>query len=194
MTGITIVISATAFETEARLINKGSISIGGSSNLGISNESSDDDNDRTFYNIDGSVGYFIFNNVELGSSLGLYYNDYRHNYVNDIHYSDTKQYGIGPFIAYHIPVNDPSNFYIQCGFGFTKIEYTEYDDGIWDNDVDGKNISVSGGWEYFFTSSVAGRIGLHYSHTDWDYTGEHVFNTGNTSTSYSTDVGLKIFF
>jgi hypothetical protein len=174
MTGIILVISATAFETEARLIKQGSISVGGSSNLGISNY----DNDQNFYNINGSIGYFIFNNFELGSFLWLYYDDYLHSYEDDTYYSDTKQYGIGPFIAYHIPVNDPSNFYIRCGFGYEIHE-------IGHSEEDNININASGGWEYFFTPSVAGIVGLHYHHTNWE---------NGDSNSYRTDVGLKIFF
>jgi outer membrane protein len=166
LTGIIIVISATAFETEARLIKKGSISVGGSSNLGTD----------TMFIINGSVGYFLFNQVELGASC-----DYRHKHVNDNYYSDTKLYGIGPFIAYHIPVNDPSNFYIRCGFGYGKVETEHYEEN-------GIETNISGGWEYFFTPSVASLIGLHYSHTFWDNTENFIEN------HYSLDFGLKIFF
>lgn len=188
LTGMIITFSTSINEVEARLIKKGSVSIGGLSNLGISNVNRGNGNDSTSFMFSGSVGYFVFDKVELGTSFGIGYSKYRNSSTDNLQY-----YSISPFVSYHIPINDPSNFYIGCGAGYAKNKINYDDDDFEDYDDDGKMISAFIGWEYYINQSLALRLGLNYSHIEWDYAGEYSNNEDSTN-SISTNAGFNILF
>lgn len=187
LTTFVFIFSVTVFETEARLIKKGTISIGGSSSFGLSDENYDKGRDQTSLYFNGQVGYFIYDQVEVGANFGLSYFNYSDSSIDNI-----TRYSIGPFATYHIPLNDKSNIYIGGGLGYTQTKY-DYDSGG-DDDEDGISISASSGWEYFFTPTVACHLGLRVIYTDYDYSGQYVQNNDDTSIRIRTNAGIKVFF
>ncbi len=163
-------------------IDKGTISIGGSSDIlfkGRTFNESDDSKTFSFY-IDG--GYFILKNLELGSELSLYYRD------SDS--EEVKRYMIGPVITSHLPFNDNSNFTLGAGLGYVNSE-TDEDSGT-SYGYEGISIFASLGWEYFFNQNVALNINLKLRQTEWDM--DNYSYDDNTETSLGTMFGLKIFF
>jgi opacity protein-like surface antigen len=126
-------------------------------------------------------------NLEIGAHAGLSYADGDR--------SDCTSYALAPFVTYHLPVNEKSNFYLTGRVGFAKSE-CDYD--RYSSDGDGTLWSVGAGWEYFFNRHVASNIGLEYTDTDYDVEYDGNVNNGEStnlsSTAYGLNIGLKIYF
>jgi hypothetical protein len=67
---------------------------------------------------------------------------------------------------------------------------TDQDDDWSSDENDGTKLSAEIGWEYFFSPSVSGTIGITYTRTEIDTDIDDSF----TSTFFGTNMGLKIYF
>jgi len=152
----------------------------------MSNTNYDKGGDNTSYSFGGNMGYFIFNNFELGTSF-MYF-----NYDHDDYTS--KNYSIGPILIYHLPLNDSSNIVFNLSAGLSKSEIDDNTDFDFNRDTDGKYISGGVGFEYFLHSKVSIDLGLNFNHTKWDYSGNYDSYDDDTSNSISTATGFKIYF
>ena len=170
-----------AVSVQAYEIQKGTISIGGSSNVLFMSRNYDKGDDSTTYYLFVDGGYFIRNNLELGAELLLESYD-----AGDY---ESRSYSLSPFIMYHIPLDKQSNIIAGVGLGYSKYETDE------DNTTYGsKGATMFGefGWEYFFNPHVAMNISLHLRHTDWKL--NNYSEDKDRETSSMTKLGLKAFF
>jgi hypothetical protein len=164
---------------DAFTINKGTISLGGSSSLLIGRYDTDEtESHEDVIDMSIAIGYFISDNLEVGGLLGGTYRD-----RND---GDIKFFSISPFVTYHFELNEVSNIYLTGMIGYWK---SDFDGKFGSDEYDGTILSAETGWEYFFNPSVSGTIGLIYSRTE-DTDSSDTF----TSTSFGTNIGLKIYF
>jgi hypothetical protein len=169
---------------DAFTIKKGTISFGGSSNLWLGRSDTDITTSTDQINMSINSGYFVIDNLEIGGLLTLSYQS-----SDD---RDSKGFSLSPFVTYHIDLNQASNIYLTGMVGYSKFYY-DYDDIS--DESDGTILSAEIGWEYFFSSSVSGTIGLRYRRMESDLI-DSDSDTDNsvTSTSFGTNIGLKIYF
>jgi hypothetical protein len=186
LTLITALLFFNCNSAYAFTIKKGTISLGGSSNFSAERYDTDRTTSSDGISISINSGYFVIDNLELGAQLGFgYYNSDE---------AEGKDFDIGPFLTYHIDFNETSNIYLTGMFGFLK-SYYDHDD--FSEESDGTLLSAEIGWEYFFTPNVSGKIGIRYTRKEMEYDSEGEYQDTDysmTSTSYGTNIGLKIYF
>ncbi len=187
-------IAATCFfftvDAHAFTIEKGTISLGGSSDMFLGKHDSDGAEDIDHFQASVEIGYLVMNNLEIGGAVGFGF--------SSSDYSDSTTYSLAPFVTYHFPFNENSNFYLTGRLGYFRSESDSDDLSI---ESDGTTWSLGAGWEYFFNRYVAATIGLAYSETDRDE--EFEFNNGVVSdvvttdssyTSFGLNFGLRVYF
>jgi hypothetical protein len=133
-----VVLLFVQIDAHAFRIPKGTISLGGASDLSVGRKDTDNSDTMDRFRISVESGYFFMDNLEIGAHAGLSYADSDR--------SDCTSYTLAPFLTYHLPVNDKSNFYLTGRVGFAKSE-CDYD--RYSSDGDGTLWSVGAGWEYF---------------------------------------------
>jgi hypothetical protein len=162
-------------------IERGTFSVGVSSNAIFQNSRyTDDENaprDHNEFEIALDMGYFFFKNFELGAGL-------------EYHKFDGEEYGFSgylatPYLAYHLPLKDKLNAFLQLGAGFGQSgndsDRWKYTDTL---------IYGETGLEYFLNSNVALGLRFRWQHINWDTEGlldEEVERL-------STKINLKLYF
>lgn len=177
-----LVVALMIFNTTnagAVTIKKGTISLGGSSNLRLGRYDTDESTSTDQLCMSINSGYFFIDNLEFGGLLTLSYSSSGS--------TDTKGFSISPFATYHLDLNETSNFYLTGMIGYLK-SYEDYDS--YSDEEDCTRLSAEIGWEYFFNPSVSGTIGITYTRTEHD----NDIDDLDTSTSFGTNIGLKIYF
>ncbi|MCP4747632.1 MAG: porin family protein [Desulfobacteraceae bacterium] len=168
----------------AKDIEKGTVSVGAASNLGIFNYTSDtsgNSDNYTKYKFSGEIGYFVLNNFEIGTKL---------TYKAKHNGGDKKtSKSIAPYLGYHFSVNKNSNIYTLIGFGVGK-----YEDDYGDRDCSYSSSLLFGevGYEYFLTDNVTVGPALYGEHKTLDYDEEQWDN--KDLDEISGQIKLKIYF
>jgi hypothetical protein len=130
------------------------------------------------------IGYFINDNLAIGTTLNLGYYSYRftsYDYKGVKSHAGTSSSntaGISPFLRYYFTKNTKNRFYVQVGGGINinmfpnKSEASSYNEtGVMYNSYKGSSTvqGISGealiGFNHFFTDKVAfnSAIGYNYS-------------------------------
>ena len=170
-----------AVSVQAYEIQKGTISIGGASNIFYKSRNFDKSGTSKTYSLFLDGGYFIRNNLELGAELLLESYD-----AGDY---ESRSYSLSPFIMYHIPLDEQSNIIAGGGLGYSKYE-TDEDNTTYESR--GATMFGEVGWEYFFNPHVAMNISFNLRHIEWKLDNYSVDKDGETS--ILTKLGLKAFF
>lgn len=167
----------------ADIIPKGTLSLGGSSNIFFRSTNLDHGNDSDTYSLSINCGYFIFDSFEFGTALLLSHVDRKSR--------ETNTYSIEPYISYHFPVDLRQNFYISPGIGLLKSETEEL--GPRSYSSEGFKFFTELGWEYFLNPHLAMNVGLNFYYIEWKLDGYSV-GEDDTETTLESKVGLKAFF
>jgi len=160
-------------------IKRGTLSLGAASNGGfrLIDRSIEDGNYKATF-LSFELGYFIFNNIEIGSSVCLRYDS------NDDF--DARSYSLIPFLTYHLPLNEKSNIFMGIGAGYGLV------------DIDSDNIDEEstqtlfygeGGYEYFLNRNVALEFGVKAEQVNFDCD-----ETEETINVLTTQFKFKLFF
>ncbi len=183
---VTAFVLFAGYDADGFTLKKGTVSVGGASTLSAVNRDSDQTDSTNSIGASVSMGYFVRDNLELGGNFSASYMDRDSG--------DTKGFSISPYLTYHFDLNEKSNIYLTGMIGLSKI-YSDY--GSVSSDSDGTILSSEIGWEYCFTPSVSGTIGVRYEREDLDYkykSGSYHDDEDSTSTMFGTVLGLKIYF
>lgn len=123
--------------------------------------------------ISPNLGYFIKDNIVLGTALGFNYSNPSGDNNNSF------SYGIGPFARYYFRKSDKMiNPFFQASYGFSQGK----SDSGGDNKSNG--YGLKGGTAIFFNSSVALELALNYDSTR--------YNDNSTSKNFSFGIGFQI--
>lgn len=141
---LTVFAACLVFAASAQ-ISKGTILVGGSSNLNFISNNEDAGDDSNF-TLDLKGGYFFMDNLTAG--LNLYYDKYSE--------ADDATVGIGPFVRYYV------NGKIILGLGFNSISQ---------GDVSGSAIPLEVGYAWFLGDAVAVEPTLNYTSYGGDFDG-----------------------
>ena len=178
-------------------IKKGTISLAGSSDLSFSHydHKVEDKNSSRSAEIDGEVldlsirvGYFLADNLEIGAEIDVIY-EFEDG-------GDDTSLAIGPFVKYHIDLNENSNLSLRAMVGVLQ---NDVDNDFFSGEFEGTVFSAGIGWEYFFNCNVAGTIGLNYFWKEWDEdyylkSDGSAMRLTRTESSISTYIGLIFYF
>lgn len=152
ITALTLLL---AVNTNAQ-ITKGNWMVGGSGNF-INYESTFQNNNTEVtqtgsgFQLSPNLGYFIVNNVALGSVVSFSFSNPSGDNNN------SHGYGISPFIRYYFRKSDKMiNPFLETSYGF----YEGKSDSGGSNKTTG--YSIKGGSAIFFNSSVALELTLNY--------------------------------
>lgn len=181
---VTAFVLSAGYDANGFTLTKGTVSVGGESTLSAVNSDSDRSDSTNSIGASVSMGYFIRDNLELGGKLSA-------NYFDGVN-GDSKGFSISPYLTYHFDLNETSNIYLTGMLGIVKT-YSNH--GSFSSEGDATILSSEIGWEYFFNPSVSGTIGLKYEKADTDYDeDQYGFDFSNTSTTFGTVLGFKIYF
>lgn len=173
-----IAIALVSFSSSNAQITKGNWMVGGSgsfTNYKSTFQSGNSEITQTgsALNISPNLGYFILDNVVLGSIVSF-------NFSNPSGDNNNSQgYGLSPFIRYYFRKSDKMiNPFLQTGYGFSKGK----------SDSGGSNkssgYSIKGGSAIFLNSSVALELSLNYDSSK--------FNSDVTSNNFTVGIGFQI--
>lgn len=141
------------------------------------------------------IGYFLNNNLVLGTTINFIYqssknNSYWNNGVKSYDgVSNGGSIGLSPFLRYYFTKSSKNRFYGQLGGGmdidiFRNNEATTYSEtgeksGIYENPSTGQNVSGEAliGFNHFFTDNVAFNSSIGYNY------GKRTQNTISSSTN-----------
>lgn len=136
-----LLMSAMAFAQ----IEKGQVQLSG--NLLINNSENNFD-ERTNFNITTRAGYFISDKTSLGLSLG--FNSSKSE--NTIGSSDSNIFSIGAYARFHKPMVDNFYLFLQPGFSFGS---GSTENGANTSDINTASVGISPGAIYFLSPKIA---------------------------------------
>lgn len=183
---VIVFVLSVGLNANALTLKKGTLSLGGASTLSAVNRDSDRSDSTNVLEASATIGYFIMDNFEFGGKLGASYIDYN--------IGDGKEFSISPYITYHFDLNETSNIYLTGMIGISR-SYSDF--GDYSRDSEGIVLASEIGWEYFFSPSVSGTVGVRYEKTDTDYDIKRPgYNSdgSDTYTTFGTILGLKVYF
>jgi hypothetical protein len=177
-TKLFVTITILSFLTSNAQITKGNWMVGGSGNF--TNYKSTFQSGNTEMTQSGSalyispnLGYFIVDNVVLGSIVSFSFSNPSGDNNN------SQGYGLSPFIRYYFRKSDKMiNPFLQTSYSFNQGK----------SDSGGSNKSngytVKGGSAIFFNSSVALELSLNYD--------SQKFNSDVKSNNFTVGIGFQI--
>lgn len=172
-------IATTLFAISANSqITKGNWMVGGSGNFTNYKSTFQNNNIETTqtgygFNISPNLGYFIADNVALGSALSFGFSNPSGNDNN------SHGYGLAPFVRYYFRKSDKMiNPFLQTSYGFSKGK----SDSGGSSKTNGYNIK--GGSAIFFNSSVAVELTLNYDSSK--------YNSDSKSKYFTIGIGFQI--
>ena len=173
-----IAIALLSFVNSNAQITKGNWMVGGSGNFTNYKSTFQSGNTETTQTgsaltISPNLGYFIIDNVALGSIVSFSFSNPSGDNNN------SQGYGMSPFIRYYFRKSDKMiNPFLQTSYGFSKGK----------SDSGGSNEStgytIKGGSAIFFNSSVALELSLNYDSSK--------FNSDVKSNNFTVGIGFQI--
>lgn len=151
-----IAIALFTFSNTNAQITKGNWMVGGSGSFTSYNSTNYNNNIETTqtgygFNISPNLGYFIADNIALGSSAGFGFSNPSGSNNN------SHSYGLAPFVRYYFRKSEKViNPFLQTSYGFSE---GKSDSGGLSNN---SGYTVKGGSAIFFNSSVALELTLNY--------------------------------
>lgn len=182
-----IAVSAMAFSTQAQT-EKGKIMLGG--NLAFDSYKSDADGSKanTSFSVVPSVGYFVDNNVAIGTGVG-------YSYAKTIGTLENQAFVVSPFGRYYANLSDSFKFFGQLAvpmeFGSSKSVDATGDVGSKVGSSTKIQVALSPGFAFFPTS----KIGIEFALNGLSYTnfkqenanGDQIKGSGYDSINFGTN-------
>ncbi len=185
---IFILINAIASAAD---IEKGTFSIGGSTNAFFNQEAPKSGTKSEALILTLEAGYFFSQNWEIGMDIDMRllnpFDDVRHDYY------------FRPYAGYNWSLNDTSSIYTRLGAG------KGFGDNGWSSsgsDYNRRTTLVFGevGYEYLITKNIALDLGLlaerRWIERDWDHQSDDLWDETEHETTniVTTQLKLKIYF
>ncbi len=194
-----LVVSALAFTTQAQT-EKGKIMLGG--NLAFESQKSDADNAKanTSFEIVPSVGYFVADNIAVGTGVG-------YSYDKNIGTDRTSAIVVSPFGRYYANLSDSFKFYGQLSvpmeFGNSKAVDATGNVGNKIGSTRQIGVALSPGFAFFPSKKLGIELGLNgLSYTNYkveDANENTVKGRGYDNVSFGTNffapkLGIRFHF
>jgi hypothetical protein len=183
-----LAMGVTAGPVLAGDIEKGTVSLGASSNLGIATTDVDDERSNSF-SLSTAVGYFVFRNLELGVGLSYRYGTGEDDYTH-------SSYMVIPYLTYYITLSEQSSFYLSAGYGF-GMSRSDHEDYSWKSETTVYFGDL--GWQYYFTDNVALNFGVRADRYHENDNGDSIYRCSNCDderdfTVVGSYLRLKLYF
>lgn len=194
-----VAVSALAFSTQAQT-EKGKIIVGG--NLAFDSYKSDADGAKanTSFAVIPSVGYFVDNNIAVGTGVG-------YSYAKTTGESENQAFVVSPFGRYYANLSESFKFFGQLSvpmeFGTAKDVDDEGEVGEKIGNSTQIGVALSPGFAFFPTSKIGIEFSLNgLSYDNYkveDANGDQVDGRGHDRFSFGTDffaprLGIQFHF
>lgn len=211
---ITGALCAIAFTTNAQT-EKGKKLLGGSIGFVTQKAESFNKNSSTSLNIGPQIGFFIAENLVIGTSLNYSYSktkpvisnyfDGSNYYVNSISGNLSNSYGITPYVRYYINIIEKLKFYGQfnvgANFGTQQMIDAQSSAKTKTNDFQLYNTSINPGLAFFATKKLAIELSfplIGYMYQNYDEVDSNpdksTFSAFTFAASTSPSVGVNFHF
>lgn len=182
-----VAVSALAFSTQAQT-EKGKIMLGG--NLAFDSYKSDADGSKanTSFSVVPSAGYFVDDNLAIGTGVG-------YSYSKNIGTVENQAFVVSPFGRYYANLSDSFKFFGQLAvpmeFGNSKDVNASGDVGAKIGSSTKIGVALSPGFAFFPTSKIGIEFALNgLSYTNYkidDADGNNVKGSGYDSVNFGTN-------
>ncbi len=178
-----VAVAGLAFTSQAQT-EKGKIMLGGS--VGFSSSKVDGANKSDFsFNVIPSAGYFVSNNIAIGTGVGYTYN----KEVSDLNLN--QAFKVAPFGRYYVGLSDQFKFFgqlsVPMSFGNNKIVNADGDTGAKTATTTDIGVNIAPGFAFFPTK----RIGIEFSVNGLGYNHSKIENEITGSEAKRNEFGLE---
>lgn len=194
MKKIALLLITTYSQTE-----KGSFFVGAFSNLnaGIINysiESDDfptqDNGKNSYFSISPTAGFFVIDNLVLGTGLTLTFSSYEDGGSNE---TNNNSISVSPFAKYYFSQNEFKPF-LNASYSFGKSTYTFNNSfGNSESNSSINELSIGGGIAYFINETFSLELGINYSKTSNKQKDNNPNNYRDIYSGITSSVGFSIF-
>jgi hypothetical protein len=194
-----LAVSALAFTTQAQT-EKGKIMLGG--NLAFDSQKSDAANAKanTSFEIVPSVGYFVSDNVAVGTGVG-------YSYDKNLSVARTSAFVVSPFGRYYTNISDSFKFFgqlsVPMAFGNSKAVDAEGNVGNKIGSTTQIGVALAPGFAFFPSKKIGIEFALNgLSYTNYkveDADGNKIQGRGFDNVSFGTNffapkLGVQFYF
>ncbi|WP_243732235.1 porin family protein [Pedobacter duraquae] len=194
-----IAVAAIAFSTQAQT-EKGKIMLGG--NLAFDTQKSDAAGSKanTSFEVVPSVGYFVGNNIAVGTGVG-------YSYDKNVGTFRNQAFVVSPFGRYYANISESFKFFGQLSvpmeFGSSKVVDAAGNVGAKIGSSTQIGVAVSPGFAFFPTKKIGIEFALNgLSYTNYkvdDNNGNKINGAGYNNVSFGTNffspkLGVQFYF
>ncbi len=144
MKKISLLCCLALFGAQAHAVTNAPLLAKGTSEVGVQGNLDFDYADDYLFNFNGSYGFFVEDNWEIGGKLNMSLSD------------NVEQYQLGAFTEYNFSTDSQWVPYVGVS---AQYAYGE----AWNNDASGFNVQMAGGIKYFIHPQVALSAEVNYS-------------------------------